>query len=242
MRKVTIWLGVTVIILFIAGFLEYRGIVWHNSIFAMKYPVKGLDVSHHQGKIDWEKIAEKNKYKFVFIKATEGQDFIDKDFKYNWDEARRLGILAGAYHFFSMQSSGEKQAQNFIDIVPKENDSLPPVIDIEISLNHEKEKVRRELRNMINKLEEHYQVKPILYVTYDTYGTYTKGYFDELKIWIRDVIKYPTLGQSWLFWQYTNRGRVPGVDTYIDINVFNSDMETLKSYLTIYKLGGERGS
>lgn len=160
---------ISVILIFLLGFLEYKGIIWHNELFAMAYEVKGLDVSHHQGKINWKAVQEENDFQFVYIKATEGHDFIDDKFLYNWKEAKKHGLLTGAYHFFSMRSSGEEQAIHFINTVPKEPDRLPPVIDVEIHLNHDKEKVRQELRNMAAKLEQHYGKKPILYVTYDRY-------------------------------------------------------------------------
>ncbi|MBA4492751.1 GH25 family lysozyme [Paenactinomyces guangxiensis] len=223
--KKYIWL-LTIVLLVILAILDYMGFIWHNDLFAMKYEIKGLDVSHHQGDIDWKVVQEKNNFKFVYIKATEGRDFVDDQFAYNWQEARKQGMLTGAYHFFSMRSSGEEQAKNFINIVPEQADSLPPVIDVEIHLNHDKDKVRQELRKMAAKLEQHYKKRPILYVTYDTYHTYVEGGFSEFQIWIRDIYKFPTLGnRKWLLWQYCNRGRIDGIDTYVDINAFNGDMK-----------------
>src|SRR5690606_31646704 len=132
-------------------------------------------------------------YRFVFMKATEGKDFVDRRFRRNWAEARRQGLRVGAYHFFSMQSSGEEQARNFIRTVPDEADSLPPVIDVEIPLHHEPEKVQRELEVLVSDLEEHYGKKPLFYVTYDTYHRYIRDAFPDHGIWIRDVIKHPDL-------------------------------------------------
>ncbi|RAL24147.1 GH25 family lysozyme [Thermoflavimicrobium daqui] len=221
-------------ILLLLGTLEYTGVIWHNGLFAFRYEVKGLDVSHHQGKINWNQIQENNNYRFVFIKATEGHDFIDKKFSYNWQQAQKYGFLTGAYHFFSMRSSGEDQAKKFISIVPKEKNSLPPVIDVEIHLQHDKNKVRKELRNLAGKLQQQYEKKPILYVTYDTYNQYIKGDFHEFDIWIRDILKFPTLdNRKWLFWQYSNRGRVDGIDTYVDINVFNGDYNEFKKKFSL---------
>ncbi len=57
-------------------------------------------VSHHQGEINWKQVAEKNDFKFVVMKATEGHDFIDPRFATNSKEAKEQGILVGAYHFF----------------------------------------------------------------------------------------------------------------------------------------------
>lgn len=228
MKRWLAWLGVFVVFLSVLAFLQFKGVIWHNELFAMKYEVKGLDVSHHQNEIDWKEVAEKNDFKFVFMKATEGHDFIDPRFQSNWKESKQQGMLTGAYHFFSMRSSGEEQAKHFIRIVPREADRLPPVIDLEIHLNHDREQVRRELHRMSDELERHYGKKPILYVTYDTYETYVEGDFKDFDIWIRDIVISPSLDREWLFWQYSNRGRVQGIDTYVDINVFQGSLEEFK--------------
>jgi len=210
-------------------FLDYFGIIWHNSLFASKYSVKGIDVSHHQGEIDWQKVAATNKYSFVFIKATEGHDFTDDKFEKNWQEAKINGLRVGAYHFFSMRSSGNTQAEHFISVVPNEDTFLAPVLDIEISLNHDPESVRKEISDMSTSLENYYHKKPILYVTYSTYNQYVKNYFSDHKIWIRDVIKFPNLNnRDWVLWQYNNRGRVSGINAYVDINVLNGELNDLE--------------
>ena len=120
-----------------------------------------------------------------------------------------------------MGSSDREQAEHYIRTVPKRADSLPPAIDVEIALTHSPAKVRQQLQEMMQRLEAHYQKKPILYVTYDTYETYIEGHFSAHPLWIRDVLKFPTIGErNWLLWQYHNRGRVPGINTPVDINAF----------------------
>jgi lysozyme len=208
------------LVLVFLGILEFRGIIWHNEIFAGKYTIKGLDVSHYQNRIAWDKIPKK--YKFIFVKATEGKDYKDSTFIDNWEGARRNGFYVGAYHFFVTSSSGEEQAENFIETVSIDEKSLPPVIDIEININNDKTKIRENLEVMIERLTKEYGKNPILYVTYDTYNAFVKGYFKDCTIWIRDIIKPPKLDDSraWIFWQYSNRGRVKGIDTFVDINAF----------------------
>lgn len=137
--------------------LDYFGFIWHNALFAAKYHIKGLDVSHHQGHIDWQKVGATKKYSFVFIKATEGHDFTDDDFVKNWQGAKANGLLVGAYHFFSTRSSGTEQAEFFIAAVPKEEGALPPVIDIEIDLKRDPTVIRAELTALSAKLESYYQ-------------------------------------------------------------------------------------
>ncbi|WP_419873938.1 glycoside hydrolase family 25 protein [Candidatus Pristimantibacillus sp. PTI5] len=112
-RIIAVLLG----LIFICCVLEYKGIIWHNSIFAMKFEVKGLDVSHYQGYVDWKTVTETEKYQFVYMKATEGNDFTDDTFMQNWEGAKENGILTGAYHFFSARSTGEQQADHFISVV-----------------------------------------------------------------------------------------------------------------------------
>lgn len=210
--------------------MDYWGIIWHNAPLAAFYEVKGLDVSHHQGSIDWEKVAGTNKYSFVFIKATEGHDFIDDAFATNWQEAQSQGLLVGAYHFFSTRSTGAEQADYFMAVVPQVETALPPVIDIEVDLTKDPQQIRREVTTLAERLTNHYGKKPILYVTNGTYKTYVKGHFNDYHIWIREIISFPQIGeQEWTIWQYNNRGRVSGINTLVDINAFRGSSEDLKA-------------
>ena len=84
-----------------------------NKLLAKSYDVVGIDVSHYQGKIDWNMI-EKQKIDFAFIKATEGSSHIDECFEDNWSNAQDTSLKIGAYHFFSFESSGKKQAKLFL--------------------------------------------------------------------------------------------------------------------------------
>lgn len=215
--------AIVVLSLLVLGVFEARGIIWHNSLFASRYAVKGIDVSHFQGTIDWEQVSSNPKWQFVYIKATEGRDMVDEQFKTNWDGARERGMLAGAYHFFTTQSTGTDQANNYIAIVPKDESSLPPVVDIEIALDKDNDAIRQELKQLCDALEAFYLQKPILYVTYDTYNTYIADQFASYEIWIMDVIKFPTLkgDRGWTFWQYNHRARIAGIDGYVDTNVFH---------------------
>lgn len=216
-------------VLVVVLLLDYKGIIWHNAPFAASYDVKGLDVSGHQGNIDWKKVAEAGRYRFVFIKATEGHDFTDDYFQDNWKGAKENGLMVGAYHFFSVRSSAKEQFDLFRSVVPVEDSSLPPVIDIEIDVTKDKTDIRKELQTLVDLLEMQYKKRPILYVTYDTYWAYVEGYFSEYQIWIRDIFKPPYISdRPWLFWQYGNRGHIDGINTYVDLNVFKGTEEDLE--------------
>lgn len=219
-------------ILLLLGFtliaLENYGYIWHNNLFASKYQIHGLDVSHHQGEINWQQVASSNKFSFVYMKATEGHDLIDRRFKENWRGAKEAGLKVGAYHFFSMRSPGKSQAEYFSELVPVESDTLPPALDIEISTKYDPGVVRVEIDNWIKEIEKNYGRKPVLYVTSHTYDAYIRGQYMEYPIWIRDILTPPSLpDRQWAIWQYSNRGRVNGINNFVDRNALSGDLQDL---------------
>jgi len=227
------------ILLFVAiaiiGYLFYTGRMWFVYPPHNRFPVRGIDVSEHQGDIDWERV-EADGFHFAFIKATEGMDHRDSCFARNWEDASTAGIARSAYHFFTFRSPGLEQARNFIAVVPDEPGSLPPTIDVEFGGNSrevpDRETFTRELKDYIGEIEAHYGVKPILYVTYDSYQEFIVGDYEDCIIWIRDLFGYPLLeDERWLFWQYNCRGRVAGIGGYVDLNVFNGDRADLERLL-----------
>ncbi len=196
-------------------------------------------MSSYQGEIDWETL-ENQDIDFAFIKATEGSGYEDEYFQQNFQNASETGIRIGAYHFFSFDSSGITQAENFIKTVPKTQNMLPPVIDLEFYAQHgsdppEKEETRYNLQKMIDAVYDYYGLMPVIYVTDITYELYIKGYFDDNDIWIRSIFTKAELPdeRKWTFWQYCNRGRLDGYDgaeQYIDLNVFNGTKEEFENY------------
>lgn len=198
------------------------------------FSVYGIDISRHQGKIDWETFKKNNPtaapISFIYIKATEGSDFTDINFKENFENARKHGFLRGAYHYFSTHSTGSAQAQMFIKTAKLEKGDLPPMIDIE---EKPKDKIKfiQELKIFISKIEEHYGVKPILY-TYRKYKTryLTDQFFSRYPSWVAHYY-IDSLGADveWLIWQCSDIGEVPGITENVDINIFNGSLEQLES-------------
>lgn len=219
----------------------WNGVIIINGFSVKQYPVKGIDVSSYQGEIDWEILSEQD-VSFAFIKATEGSSHVDKNFAYNFEQAKKTSLAVGAYHFFSYDSAGETQAENFIHTVEPYEGMLPPVIDLEFYGDKEKnpperEQVTEQLKIMLDLLEAHYNQKPIIYATEKSYKLYLSNDFEDYDIWIRNVLTKPKLsdGRSWTFWQYTNREQLRGYcgeEKYIDVNVFNGSIEEFKEYLT----------
>ncbi len=239
----SIFLVVTFILCAIFAMLIYNGNILLNNPSEEDYPVRGVDVSSYQGKIDWQILSKEN-IDFAFIKATEGSSHTDKYFQSNFKDALETNLKIGAYHFFSFDSSGATQADNFISNVPAVSGMLPPVVDVEFYADKNKnpptkEAIDKELKILLNKLEDYYGIKPIIYTTEEVYELYVANTYDDYDLWIRNVITKPNSEiRQWKFWQYTNREVLNGYigdEKYIDMNVFNGTYEDFKNYPTIAK-------
>ncbi|MBQ7918316.1 MAG: glycoside hydrolase family 25 protein [Lachnospiraceae bacterium] len=235
-KALMIFLGIGIFIAVISCCVLFKKIKI-NTFVAEQYSVQGIDVSHYQGDIDWEKL-ESQGIDFAYIKATEGSSSVDERFTENWSEAAVTSMKIGAYHFFSFDSAGETQAQNFMDAVGVLSGKLLPVVDVEYYGDKEKnpperEAVIRELNDMLLELEREYGVKPMIYTTLTVYSKYLEGEFEDYPLWIRDVYLWPeiTLKDKWVLWQYSDTSVLSGyqgTEKYIDRNVFAGNSEELE--------------
>lgn len=215
----------------VAGLLLWNGVIHFNNPSLKKYPVRGVDVSAYQGMIDWDVLSRQDSLQFAYIKATAGSDFEDGNFDRNWRDAGNTGLAVGAYHLIRFDSPGWAQADHFISVVPKEDGRLPPAVDVELYGEDRrnppsKEAVDRILKAMLEKLEDYYGQKPVIYATQSAYRKYISGGYMEYPIWIRNVFSKPVLadGREWTFWQYSGRQVLKGYggdQKFIDMNVFN---------------------
>ena len=197
------------------------------------YSVYGIDVSHHQGEIDWKRLKRgtpnEPPISFVYIKATEGSSHSDKRFETNWKEAKRHGFIRGAYHYFSTESPGDKQARLFISRVKLEPGDLPPVGDVEDEPTNAAA-YREELKKFVTALEEHYGVKPVIY-TYKKFHErhINNAHFKDYPLWIaRYNANDPGIDCKWIMWQCSEKGKLPGIREMVDINVLNGSMIELE--------------
>ena len=214
--------------------LRWRGyILLPQEADPSQWEVFGVDVSTYQGEIDWQVLAGQG-VDFAFIKATEGSGLQDVRFQENWKNAQAAGVVVGAYHFFSYDSPGETQADNFIATVPVTAGALPPVVDIEFYGDKLKDLPTTELvdgilRPLLARLEAHYGAKPILYVTERSYQLYIKGKYDSYPLWVSRPLLAP-IEKDWSFWQYSHSTRLEGyagAEERIDLNVFRGDRSAL---------------
>lgn len=209
--------------------------LYGNEAYPEGYSIHGIDVSHHQGQIDWNRLSKTKVGKdapvsFVFVKATEGKDFLDDYFNENFYQAREYGMLRGAYHYFKPDVDAREQAEYYLRQVHLEEGDLPPVLDVEEIGDLTPEELRKATLTWMHIVEERYGVHPILYTYYKFRRDYlnTKE-FDKYPYWIAHyyVPKLSYKG-AWKFWQHTDRGQLEGIQEKVDLNIYNGSMYDLK--------------
>jgi lysozyme len=195
----------------------------------VNYAIHGIDVSKYQNIIDWESVRGMNVKKvqisFTFIKATEGLGNEDAFFQRNWKKAKTAGLTRGAYHFFLATKSGRAQAENFINSVTLQPGDLPPVLDIEQTYGVPGEKLRERAKEWLDAIQAYYGTTPIVYTNVDFYKRYLRDDFDRYPLWVAHYLEpeQPRIYRNWIFWQHSEAGRVNGIVTRVDFNVFNGD-------------------
>ena len=188
--------------------------------------IYGIDVSHHQGKIEWEKVKKwKNKkLDFVYIKATEGATYIDKTYKTNIKEAKENDFLVGSYHYFRTTSSIENQFQNFIKTIDKSEQDLIPLIDVEEKTNWTNKEFHKNFKAFLNMVENYFGQKPMIYTVNSFYNLNLSGKYKEYHFLIgRYGENAPNMRDktSWTIWQFSETGKVEGIPQNVDIDVLN---------------------
>lgn len=238
------WIGGTAVIvlyvfLFYHFFVGPTGFRWRALYGDAEYPegyeIHGIDISHYQGKIDWELL--KNAMikgcpvRFVIIKSTEGSSRLDENFRENFNQARDFGFIRGVYHFWSNKSTAREQAYYFLDQVHLTDGDLPPVLDIEHKpADKSVEDFQRDVLTWLHIVEDKYHVKPIIYTYYKFKEQYLSApVFDDYPYWIAhyyvDKVQYKG---KWKFWQHTDVGKLPGIKGYVDFNIYNGSYYELK--------------
>lgn len=229
---------VSVTALAIAGWMAFRMFRHrpaHIDVSREVYPVKGIDISAHNGAgIDFAAVVS-DTVDFVYIKASEGETFRDSLFYRNYAGACRAGLKVGAYHFFRFDREGWRQGRNFLEAVRSLRFDLPLAIDVEEWGNastFETDEVERQLRDMVDFLSE-YGHQVIIYTNRDGYNRFIRFRFDDLPVWISSFAPHP-LDARWTLWQHSHRGRVRGINGYTDINTFNGSRAEWECWIDSY--------
>lgn len=220
--------------LFLLTLLLLAGAVlwaWHDYkvtppyIDPERFPVKGVDLSSHNGLIDMEALA-RDGIDFVFLKASEGVDFHDRSFALNFQKAARAGLKIGAYHFFRFDRDGVDQAKNLMRAVAGRSLPLGIVIDVEDAGNP-KDVPRDSILTRLNDMVEYLTlsgVRVTFYSNRDGYEKYLYDTFPGAPLWVCQFTDN-SMNRDWTFWQYDHHGEVAGVKGDVDLNVFCGSRE-----------------
>lgn len=206
--------------------------------YAQQYPVRGVDVSHHNEYVDWQMLRENDIF-FAYMKSTEGSTHIDREYAVNYSLAKEVGMKIGTYHFYTFGENGREQAYHFISNSNIESGDLIPAIDVEHSRSNRVAKTDVAYSKLIDELKileetiaEYYGVKPIIYTNKECFKLYIKDNFPDNPLWICDLFSEPSNEYShWDIWQFSHTGNLTGVFGDIDLNFYRGTFEEFKSLL-----------
>ncbi|MGE7588571.1 GH25 family lysozyme [Peribacillus sp. NPDC101480] len=199
----------------------------------MEY-IKGIDVSHWQGAIDWEEVAKEG-VKFVFIKATEGTSYSKLSyFKENAPQALSAGLKVGAYHYakFATIAQAKAEAAYFLDSISSFALNYPVVLDLEENKKKAKKKTLTDAAIAFLEAIEEAGYTAMLYTgKYFLENTLDESRFTKYALWIARYNS--TLGRSTDIWQHSDSGKVSGISTKVDLNIAYRDFtNTINTFRT----------
>ena len=240
-----VWVGIVLVAIAYIGLFYYFFVgpysfrwkaIYGEPTYPEGYNVRGIDISHYQTDIKWEKLRNasinNDPVRFVIIKATEGQELYDDDFNDNFFRAKENDFIRGAYHFFVPGVDAAKQARFYLHQVHLQPGDLPPVLDIEKDGKLPKKQLQKDVKKWLDIVEQEYGVKPILYTSYKFKKEILDDpVFDEYPYWIAHyyINKLEYKG-DWVMWQHTDCGKVDGIKGFVDCNIFNGTVKDLEDF------------
>lgn len=205
-----------------------------------RYPVLGIDVSAHNGMMNLNAAASDG-IEFIWIKASEGETFRDKNFRLNHQKAGVAGIKRGAYHFFRFDKDGVSQAINLLEAIDNRKLEIGIAIDIESFGNSEEiptEMVKERLAAMVDYLNL-CGFSPTLYANKKDYYEYLADSFPGSRLWICSFSDDP-ISADWKFWQFSHQGSVSGISGKVDLNVFGGSRKEWLDFLNAQQYQGAK--
>lgn len=228
-------LGAAALVVLLGAYVGWRYILPHSvEVNRYRYPVAGIDVSKHNGDIDFEQVRDDD-YQFVFIKASEGKTYRDEAFERNYQRARDAGLMVGAYHFFRKNREGSEQAENFLNAIKDKAFDLPLVIDLEDDWGNgaaiDRKTALQRVMDMINILtDKGYTV--MIYTNLDGYNKYYKDMLGDHDLWLCSFTSPDLLPHlPHCIQQFSHEGSVAGVKGKVDLNVYRGNKKEWKRYL-----------
>ena len=186
----------------------------------------GIDISSHQGYIDWAKVSSDKDIRFVYIKATEGATYRSPHYVHNLTQARRYGLLVGSYHYLSPTSSVDEQFENFSKYALKRLQHLIPMLDVEVRGDWSRSQLIDSVEKFCQLTEDFYGVQPMIYSTMGFYNKNLAPHFNKHRLYIgrySNVEPEINWEGEYTIWQYSETGIIPGIDAYVDLCRYSKD-------------------
>ena len=227
--------GAAALVVLMGAYVVWRYILPHSvSVDRYRYPVAGIDVSKHNGVIDFDKVKDDD-YQFVFIKASEGKTYRDDAFDRNYRGAREAGLKVGAYHFFRKNRTGSEQAGNLLGVIKGKTFDLPLVIDLEDDWGNgatvSRQVALERVMEMIGILNDK-GYKVMIYTNLDGYNKYYKDLLADNDLWLCSFTSPDLLPHlPHRIQQFSHEGEVAGIEGDVDLNVFRGSKREWSNYL-----------
>lgn len=186
--------------------------------------VQGIDVSHHSGTVDWQKVKAQN-YHFAYVKSSEGVDNPDARFEEHWKGLREAGMERGAYHFYVTEDDPVEQAKFFASRLKDDPGTLPPAVDVELLGKGTTGDMTTTLLTFLRTLEDELGVKPMIYTNPKFWDEYYRPEFSGYHLWMAEygvhMPKVPFGWENWLFWQRVADKTIDGVEKNADVSIIH---------------------
>ncbi len=194
----------------------------------------GIDVSHHNGDINWKEVRKSRNIQFVYVKATQGKGYVDSKYLENMREAHKQKLKVGIYHYFTSRASATEQFNWFRKQANLTWQDLVPVVDVEEMKGwRSKEQLQDSLMVFVRLVKKHYGKPPVIYTSQNFYNTNLAPRFNKLYLFIAAYRRTPPQieGATYDIWQYTDVGRVPGIKGWVDLSRLSAKMKVKKILL-----------
>lgn len=198
----------------------------------------GIDVSYYQGDIAWPRV-RRTGVRFAFIRVADGSTILDSKFTANWTGARNAKILRGAYQFFRPEENPIAQADVMIKALRQYGrGELAPVIDIETDGGLPLASVVRNAKIWIERVRSQLGVEPIVYTNPGMWRWQGAGELARQVLWLAHYTdqcpSLPPPWTRWRFWQYTESGRIAGIEGFVDLDVFDGSYDELRAHISAH--------
>ena len=169
------------------------------------FPVQGIEVGSEDGAVNW-KAAKAIGASFVYLDASASAFARDPAFVKNLEDARAARLQVGAVHRYDPCQPAEKQAANFVIVVPRDGSMLPPALDLDLTAEDCPVKVsdaavESELMTFLNQIETHTGKPTILKISSSFQKRYRLAAKIDRNLWlVRTRFQPEYAGRPWMLW------------------------------------------